>query len=78
MLPLPWVAPPCVGRVAGAFGLPGWLLIDSPLLALFFFWRFFFFTEMIGVSSMPLSCGPVAVGRRSPTVVLSDRVRGTP
>jgi hypothetical protein len=41
--------------------LPGWL-IDSPLLALLFLWRFFFFTEMIGVSSMPLSCGPVAVG----------------
>ena len=62
MLPLPWVAPPCIGAVAGAFGLPGWL-IESPLLALLFLWRFFFLTEMIGVSSMPLSCRPVALGR---------------
>ena len=35
MLPLPWVAPPCIGWVAGAFGLPGWLLINSPLLGSF-------------------------------------------
>ena len=42
-------------------------------LALLFLWRFFFLTEMIGVSPMPLSCRPVALGRGTATAAWVTR-----